>query len=189
MSSSPNDSEQIKCCPVFWFTGLSGAGKTTIAVSVSIELTARRLIVIILDGDEVRQRRAEPLGYSKPDILTNNAEIAALCQAERNNADVIFVPIISPYAEGRANARKLIGPGFFESYVSADKDSVTERDVKGMYAKAAKGEIPAMIGFAPEAPYEPPLSPDLILDSTAESPARSARKLTRFVLANLNPTN
>ena len=105
--------------------------------------------------------------------------------AERDRADAILAPIISPYAEGRATARRLIGERFFEIHISAGRQTVAARDVKGLYAKAARGEIPALIGCAPSAPYELPPSPDLTLDTAAESPDQSAAKLTRFVLANL----
>lgn len=179
MSSSPNG------CPVFWFSGLSGAGKTTVADSVSAELAVRGLNITVFDGDEVRRRRARPLGFSRADVLLNNAEITALCLDEQARADAIFVPIISPYAEGRAHARDIIGAQFFEVYFSAHKECVAARDTKGLYAKAARGEIPAMIGFAPSAPYEPPANPDLTLDSACEKPQESAEKLTRFVLEKL----
>ena len=180
MSSSPKDA------PVFWFTGLSGAGKTTIAEAVSAELEARGLTVAIFDGDHVRGNRSRPLGFSKSDVLINNAGIAALCHAGRDRADVILAPIISPYAEGRAAARDVIGDGFYEIHFSADADCVAARDAKGLYAKAAGGEIPPMIGFAPDAPYEPPLSPDLTLDSSAECSLLSTKKLTQFVLSKLS---
>ena len=95
------------------------------------------------------------------------------------------MPIISPYAEGRAHARDRIGAQFFEVYFSAHRECVAARDTKGLYAKAARGEIPAMIGFAPTAPYETPENPDLTLDSAVENPEESAEKLTRFVLGKI----
>ena len=179
MSSSPDG------CPVFWFTGLSGAGKTTVADAVAAELSLGGLTVVVLDGDEIRRRRDKPLGFSRDEVLINNAEIAALCLAKRDSADAILVPIISPYAQGRADARRLLGAGFYEIHFSAAKDCVAARDVKGLYAKAARGEAPAMIGFSPGSPYEPPMSPDLTLDTATEKPLDSAGKLTRFLLANL----
>ena len=179
MSSSPDG------CPVFWFSGLSGAGKTTVAEAVSAKLAARGLTVVIFDGDDVRRRRSKSLGFSRDEILINNAEIAALCRAGRRRADAVFVPIISPYRQGRAAARAVIGEGFYEIHFSADKACVAARDAKGLYAKAARGEIPAMIGFATDSPYEPPTNPDLTLDSATENPEDSAEKLTRFVLERL----
>jgi adenylylsulfate kinase-like enzyme len=118
-------------------------------------------------------------------VLINNAEMAALCRAGRGRADAILVPIISPYRLGRARARAVIGHGFHEIYFSADQQCVAARDAKGLYAKAARGEIPAMIGFATDSPYEPPTSPELTLDTAAETPQISAEKLTRFVLKKL----
>ncbi len=180
MSSSPDG------CPVFWFTGLSGAGKTTVADAARARLAEEDISVILLDGDELRRKRKTPLGFSRGDVLTNNAEIAALCRLERRRADAVFVPIISPYRQGRAAARAAIGDGFYEIHFSADRQCVARRDVKGLYAKAALGEIPPMIGFAADTPYEPPENPDLTLNSAAEDAADSAEKLTRFVLSRLN---
>ena len=187
MSSSPESSpgSSQDGGPVFWFTGLSGAGKTTVADAARARLAEEDIEVILLDGDEVRRKRKTRLGFSRGDVLTNNAEVAALCLLERRRADAVFVPIISPFAEGRAAARAAIGEGFYEIHFSADRQCVALRDVKGLYAKAARGEAPAMIGFSPGSPYEPPTSPDLSLDSAAEKPEDSAEKLTRFVLANL----
>ena len=179
MSSSPDG------CPVFWFSGLSGAGKTTVAEAVSAKLAARGLTVVIFDGDDVRRRRSKSLGFSRDEILINNAEIAALCRAGRRRADAVLAPIISPYAEGRERARAVIGDGFYEIHFSAGKACVAARDAKGLYARAARGDIPAMIGFAADSPYEPPMSPDLTLDSGTESPEASAEKLIRFVLGRL----
>ena len=170
MSSSPEDIG----CPVFWFSGLSGAGKTTVAEAVSADLKSRGLTVVIFDGDDVRRNRKTPLGFSRRHVLINNAEIAALCRAGRHRADAILVPIISPYRLGRARARAAIGRGFYEIYFSADQKCVAARDAKGLYAKAARGEIPAMIGFAIDSPYEPPLSPELTLESATETPQDSA---------------
>lgn len=173
-------------CPVFWFTGLSGAGKTTVAEAVSSELKARGLTVAIFDGDDVRRRRETPLGFSRREVLLNNSEIATPCNAGRHAADVILVPIISPYGQGRAAARQAIGKGFYEIHFSADKECVSARDVKGLYARAASGDIPALIGFAADSPYEPPGNPDLTLNSAAEDAAASTEKLTRFVLSRIS---
>lgn len=171
--------------PVFWFTGLSGAGKSTIATLVQIRLATLSVRVTIVDGDHVRDRRTKPLGFSRRDILINNAEIAKVCGAARQGSDAVFVPIISPYAEGRQQARAVLGEGFYEVYFNADLKTVVERDVKALYAKAAQGEIADMIGFAPTSPYEPPVDPDLVIPTASEYSEQSAETLARFVLARL----
>jgi bifunctional enzyme CysN/CysC len=180
MSSSPD------LAPTFWFTGLSGAGKSTVATLARDRLATMSLHATIIDGDDVRDRREQPLGVSRPDILTNNAEIGEACHVARREAEVVFVPIISPYAAGRERARAVLGDGFFEVYFSADLAAVVERDVKGLYAKAANGEITDMIGFSPTAPFEAPADPDVLLHTATEDPEQSAETLVRFVLSQLS---
>ena len=167
--------------PVFWFTGLSGAGKTTIAQGVKARLAAQGRRVLILDGDDVRKRLHVDLGFAPGDIRRNNALIAQLCQEQRAAHDVIFVPIISPYLESRASARRLLSPGFYELYFCADLDTVVRRDTKGFYAKAERGEMDNMIGFSPGAVYESPERPDLTIDSGKESIEASTENFFGFV--------
>src|SRR4051812_21104912 len=95
---------------VFWFTGLSGAGKTTIALDLQKRLKAGGRSVLILDGDDVRKCLHVHLGFSPEDIRKNNALIVQLCQEQRAHHDINFVPIISPYRDSRANARALLSP-------------------------------------------------------------------------------
>ena len=166
---------------VFWFTGLSGAGKTTIAQGVKARLAAQGRRVLILDGDDVRKRLHVDLGFTPEDIRKNNALIAQLCQEQRVAHDVIFVPIISPYLESRASARKLLGPGFYEVHFCADLDTVVRRDVKGFYAKAKRKEMDNMIGFSPGAVYEAPKRPDFVIDSGKEGADASADRFFNFV--------
>ena len=155
--------------PIFWFTGLSGAGKTTIAEGVKKHLEEDGLRVLILDGDDVRNRLHRHLGFSESDIRENNALIAQLCANLRGRHDVILVPIISPYAESRKAAKEELSPGFFEVFCRAGLDIVAERDVKGLYAKAQQNEMDNLIGYSPGYPYEEPENPDVILDSGAAS--------------------
>lgn len=150
---------------VFWFTGLSGAGKTTLAEGVRDFLTEKGIQTSILDGDDVRNRLHRHLGFSEAEIKENNGLIADLCQEERNKFDVVLVPIISPYRESRAKARKKLSPGFFEIFIKADIATLEKRDTKGLYAKARKGEMDNLIGYSVTAPYEPPETPDLKIDT------------------------
>src|SRR4030042_3603388 len=141
---------------VFWFTGLSGSGKTTVATSVKPLLESCCYSVLVLDGDDVRKHRHIHLGFTEEDIKQNNALIAELCRACRQNHEVILVPIISPYESSRKQARALLGDGFFEIYFSVDLETVIRRDVKGLYSKAKRNEITNLIGFSPGNVYEPP---------------------------------
>ena len=171
----------MKQALIFWFTGLSGSGKTTIALRVKQLLVAQGLSVVILDGDDVRERLHQNLGFSEADIKLNNSLIVKLCQQYRSQADVILVPIISPYAESRNQAKKLLGDDFYEVYFSASLATVVKRDVKGLYARAKKKEITDLIGYFPGIAYEVPANPDFIVDSNDENVAESSAGLFQFI--------
>lgn len=170
---------------VFWFTGLSGAGKSTVAEQVRGRLKAEGRAVLVLDGDDVRARFHRHLGFSEADIRENNALIARLCEENRALFDVILVPIISPFAESRALARATLAPGFYEVHCTAGLDIVARRDTKGLYAKARAGAIDNLIGVSPGARYDVPGDPDLRLDTGSGDPALSAARLLSFVSARL----
>ncbi|MBF0354347.1 MAG: adenylyl-sulfate kinase [Alphaproteobacteria bacterium] len=170
---------------VFWFTGLSGSGKTTTARLVAPMLISSGQRVLILDGDEVRAAFNEKLGFDRDSVRENNRRVAALCGQQRRNTDIILVPIISPFAADRAMVRKLLEPGFFEVWFSADLATVMGRDPKGLYAKAKTGEITNMIGYAKTHPYERPVSPDLVVDSGSETPEQSAKHLCGAILSKI----
>lgn len=144
---------------VLWFTGLSGSGKTTIAEALKKELGAQGKTVEILDGDTIREKLHRTLGFSREDIRTNNRLIAEL--AKQSKADVVLVPVISPYREDRAMARQIIGKDFREIFVNCPLGECIRKDVKGLYQKALRGEIKNFIGIATSNPYEPPERPDL----------------------------
>ena len=151
---------------VFWFTGLSGAGKTTLAEAVRDQLNAEGIRTAILDGDDVRNRLHKHLGFSEAEIKENNALIAGLCEEERQKVDVVLVPIISPYRESRQKARERLSPGFYEIYIKADIPVLEKRDTKGLYAKAKNGEMDNLIGYSEGAPFEPPENSDLVIDTS-----------------------
>lgn len=149
---------------IFWFCGLSGAGKSTIAQATADRLLAAGKRIMVLDGDEVRNRLPQTLGFSHDDIVENNRRIAEICASERNNFDVILVPIISPVSEARAAARALLTPSFWLVWCDADVAITAARDVKGLYAMADRGEITDLIGYSPGAvPFEAPNDADFIL--------------------------
>jgi adenylyl-sulfate kinase len=168
--------------PVFWFTGLSGAGKTTVANGVAVALRARGLVVTILDGDKLRSERHRHLSFSEADIKENNERIAALCEEYRKLSDVILVPIISPYRRSREQARNRLAPHFYEIYFGTPLAIVAARDVKGLYARAFAGEIKNLIGVSPTNPYETPEHFDLLIDISIETEENSIRRLTNFVI-------
>lgn len=158
-----------------WFTGLSGAGKSTIAEMLFHELQARGLKTEILDGDVVRQNLSKGLGFSKEDRDTNILRIAFVAQLlTRNGVATICCPI-SPYLEARARAREMIGD-FVEVYVHATVEEIAEhRDPKGLYKKALAGEITGFTGV--DDPYEVPVDPELVLDTMVEEPVESLRNV------------
>ncbi|MBC7952334.1 MAG: adenylyl-sulfate kinase [Rhodospirillaceae bacterium] len=175
----------MKRAHVFWFTGLSGAGKTTVAEGVAALLSERGVTVAILDGDDVRARFHTHLGFSEADIKENNRLIGLLCQEQRGDADVILVPVIAPYRSARQSARDTLSPDFHEVHFSASVDTVAARDVKGMYRAARDGKITNLIGFSPSAPYEPPEHADFTIDSGSEPVSDSVGRLFRHVLGVL----
>ncbi len=160
-----------------WFTGLSGAGKSTIAEMLYHELKARELKTEILDGDEVRKNLSKGLGFSKEDRDTNIARIAFVADLlTRNGVATICCPI-SPYRATRDAARELIGE-FVEVYVHATVDEIAaHRDPKGLYKKALAGEITGFTGVDPAAPYEEPLQAELVLNTLVESPEESLQNV------------
>ena len=158
-----------------WFTGLSGAGKTTIAEIVERELRDRLGTVEVLDGDIVRTNLSKGLGFSREDRDTNVLRIGFVANLLTRNGVAVIVSAISPYKEVRDQVRRDIGEDFIEIFVDAPLEVCAERDVKGLYKKAFSGEIPQFTGVSD--PYEPPAAPDLTLKTDEEEPQESARKV------------
>jgi adenylylsulfate kinase len=158
-----------------WFTGLSGAGKTTISTIVERELRDRGSRVEVLDGDVVRENLSKGLGFSKEDRDTNIRRIAFVADLLSRNGVPVITAAISPYRELRDEARELMGDRFIEIFVKASVEVCAERDVKGLYEKAFKGEIKEFTGVSD--PYEPPLNPELTLDTEHDSAEEDAQKI------------
>lgn len=171
---------------VYWCTGLSGAGKSSVTDAAAQRLTALGRQVQIIDGDDVRKRLHCHLGFSRVDILENNRLIAEMCAKASNDVDLILVPIISPFYEGRSLARDMIAANFRLIYFSAPLRHVEAVDVKGLYKMARRGEISNMIGVAKTAPYEPPGDADLEIDISSETAHQSTDRLTKFILSDLH---
>ena len=158
-----------------WFTGLSGAGKTTVSEIVEKELRKRIGSVEVLDGDIVRTNLSKGLGFSREDRDTNVLRIGFVANLLTRNGVGVLVSAISPYKEARDMVRRDIGDDFIEVFVDAPLEVCAERDVKGLYKKAYAGEIPAFTGVSD--PYEPPAAPELTLRTNEEEPEESARKV------------
>jgi adenylylsulfate kinase len=160
-----------------WFTGLSGAGKTTIAELVRPELERRALLVEWLDGDEVREHLSKGLGFSKEDRDTNIDRIGWVAARLTRHGAAVIVSAISPYREARDNARAMVEEhgAFVEVFVDASVEECARRDVKGLYEKAFRGEIKEFTGVSD--PYEAPLDPEIRLESEHEEPEQSALRI------------
>jgi 3'-phosphoadenosine 5'-phosphosulfate synthase len=159
---------------VVWFTGLSGAGKSTIANALKVELEARGRHVELLDGDEVRTHLSKGLGFSKEDRDTNIRRIGYVARLVARSGGVALTAAISPYREVRDEIRAQT-PGFVEVFARAPLDTLVERDVKGLYKKAIAGEIANFTGVSD--PYEEPLHAEVVCDTSRESLDQSLSKV------------
>ncbi len=157
-----------------WFTGLSGAGKTTVSEIVEKELKERGLRVEVLDGDIVRTNLSKGLGFSREDRNINVLRIGFVANLLTRNGVAVIVSAISPYKEARDQVRRRI-IDFVEVFVDVPLEVAAERDVKGLYKKAFAGEIKQFTGVSD--PYEPPAAPELHIKTDEEEPKESARRV------------
>ncbi len=161
-----------------WFTGLSGAGKTTVAKALENELRARGVKVERLDGDTVRESLTRDLGFSKEDRDKNIERVTFVAKLLSRNGVGVLASFISPYRETRAMVAGET-TNFIEVFVHAPLEVCAERDVKGMYAKAFAGEIDNFTGVSD--PYEEPLSPDIQLNTHEETVEQSVAKVLAYL--------
>jgi adenylylsulfate kinase len=163
-----------------WLTGLSGSGKSTIAVAVEAALVKRGRLAYVLDGDNVRHGLNKNLGFSPADRTENIRRIAEVAKLFTDCGVLAFTSFISPYRADRAAARALFAPGdFIEVYVAADVSTCEGRDPKGLYKQARAGKIPEFTGIS--APYEEPEAPELVLDTARQSPEESVNALIAYL--------
>lgn len=163
-----------------WFTGLSGSGKSTIAVAAEAALRKQGRLTYILDGDNVRQGLNSNLGFSPEDRTENIRRIGEVSKLFTDAGVIVLTAFISPYREDRDQVREIMAEGdFLEVHVSADVETCEKRDVKGLYKKARSGEIPNFTGIS--APYEAPEKPELVMDSGAQSVEESVAQLLGFL--------
>ncbi len=157
-----------------WFTGLSGAGKSTISGIIERRLREAGAKVEVLDGDVVRENLSKGLGFSREDRDINIRRIGFVCELLSRNGVIAIVAAISPYRAVRDEIRARIRH-FVEIYVECPLEVVSDRDVKGLYKKAMAGEIPQFTGVSD--PYEPPIDPEVVVYSASESAEESADKV------------
>ena len=159
-----------------WFTGMSGAGKSTLSERIVARLRGAGAKVEVLDGDVVRTNLSQGLGFSREDRDTNIRRIGFVAQLLSRNGVIAVVAAISPYRATREEVKSRI-PNFVEVFVDAPLAVLAERDVKGLYKKALAGEVGQFTGVSD--PYEPPLSPDIVVHSDSETIDESADKIWR----------
>jgi adenylylsulfate kinase len=163
-----------------WLTGLSGSGKSTIAVAAEAALVERGRLAYVLDGDNIRHGLNRNLGFSPEDRTENIRRIGEVAKLFTDAGLVVITSFISPYRSDRDAVRALMAEGdFVEVHVDATLETCESRDVKGLYKKARAGEIPEFTGIS--APYEAPAHPELVLDTNAMSVEESVETLLRYL--------
>ena len=169
---------------MIWFTGLSGSGKSTIAIALERELHQRGILCRILDGDNIRSGINNNLGFSEADRVENIRRIAEVSKLFIDTGIVTIAAFISPNNDIREMAASIIGKeDFLEIYVSTPLEECERRDVKGLYAKARRGEIKNFTGIS--APFEAPVHPALTLDTSLLSLEESVNRLLELVLPRI----
>ena len=165
-----------------WFTGLSGAGKTTLTDLLNEEFKRRGYRVEVLDGDVVRTNLSKGLGFSKEDRDINIRRIGFVCDLLSRNGVIAISAAISPYEAIRAENRQLVeshGVKFVEVFCRCSLDALVARDVKGLYKKALSGEIQNFTGVSD--PYEEPKNPDVLVESDKETVEQSFQKIIGYL--------
>lgn len=170
--ASARSSPSVRRGACIWLTGLSGAGKTTTAEIIGQRLTQAGRRVTMLDGDVVRTHLSKGLGFSKEDRDTNVRRIGFVAREIVGHGGIVLCATVSPYRGARDEVRAMLGADFIEVYVDTPIEICEERDSKGLYAKARRGEIAAFTGVSD--PYEAPQRPELVLTTIDRTPEANA---------------
>jgi adenylylsulfate kinase len=166
-----------------WLTGLSGSGKSTIAVGAEHVLVERGRLAYVLDGDNIRHGLNSNLGFTPDDRTENIRRIGEVAKLFTDSGVIVFTSFISPYRADRDNVRAIMEKGdFVEVLVNASLETCERRDAKGLYRRARAGEIPEFTGIS--APYEVPTKPELVLDTNTQSVAESVDRLVEYLERN-----
>ena len=168
---------------VIWMTGLSGSGKSTIAIGLEKKLFERGILTQVLDGDNVRTGLNNNLGFSEEDRTENIRRIAEVSKLFLNCGIVCINCFVSPTIEIRANAKKIIGNDFVEVYINTPIEECEKRDVKGLYKKARAGEIKDFTGI--NAPFEAPTHPDIEIKTVGKTVDESVNELLNLILQKI----
>jgi len=171
---------------ILWFTGLSGSGKSTVADEVERLLVAQGRVTYLLDGDNIRFGLNRDLTFSDADRRENIRRIAEVAKLFVDAGVIVLAAFISPFREDRDNIRASVEPGqFLEVSITTPLEVCEARDVKGLYAKARRGEIPNFTGIS--SPYEPPLNPEIAIDTTDISIAEAAQRVIETLENSMDP--
>lgn len=165
--------------PVIWLTGLSGSGKSTIGRALADRLRAQGARVAELDGDALREGLNSDLGFSDEDRTENIRRAAHVARIMRNGGAIVICSFISPLAEMRAMARKIVGSGFSEVFVNCPIEICAQRDVKGLYAKVTAGEIKDMTGIGSD--YQPPSDPEVEVRTHEQSIEECVAEILQYL--------
>jgi sulfate adenylyltransferase len=163
-----------------WFTGLSGAGKSTISEVLTVKLLEHGRKISALDGDVVRTHLSKGLGFSREDRDTNIRRIAFVASEISKHGGLVICAAISPYRATRSDARNLVGEGFVEVYVATPLEVCESRDTKGLYAAARRGEIKGFTGI--DDPYEEPENPEITINTVGKTPEESAQIILDYLI-------
>lgn len=174
-----------QCGLTIWFTGLSGSGKSTVAIALERELSSRGFLSRILDGDNIRTGINSDLGFSEQDRRENIRRIAEVCKLFTDTGIITVAAFISPSEQLRNMAREIVGAErFLEVYLSTPLEECERRDVKGLYAKARAGKIPEFTGIS--APFDVPQAPDLELDTTGLGVDQCVKKVMECIVPKIS---
>lgn len=169
---------------VLWLCGLSGSGKSTMANALERTLHGEGKYVILLDGDNLRSGLNGDLGFSDEDRHENIRRTAEVAKILSSNGAIVILSLITPQEENRAQARQIIGDSYREIFIKADFETCQKRDVKGLYAKQAKGEIKNFTGAGSN--FQEPVNPDLVIDTDALTETESLQKIIEYYRTTYN---